>query len=60
MIRNVILTICSGDENEELSDAIIYARRLARPLLWGRTVGMIIMYTERLSLTKNDQMMETN
>ena len=27
--------VCSGDESEELCDAIIYARTLARPLLWG-------------------------
>jgi len=28
--------VSSGDENEELCDAIIYARTLARPLLSGR------------------------
>ena len=27
--------VCCGDENEELCDAIIDARTLARPSLWG-------------------------
>ena len=32
---NDILMVWEADENEELYNAIIYVRTLARPLLWG-------------------------